>query len=206
MKLRAFCLLTLTLLALIPAARGANPFLNAPDDQPRTANFKGTEWGDNLGPDDLPLSAKVVTTRVASMPWGAVFRIEFQDIVSTSEEKRTISTHHFLVTPEKIVLFNAEDLAGEIARLASLPKAPEPLEGEVVGLAKGRSKQNDGSHEVSVEVKGELCTYLRTHPSGHSSRYVWKKGIGLVTIGQNYGARSDGFRLDRELPPKGVKK
>jgi hypothetical protein len=55
---------------------GANPFLDAKKDQPASANFRGTEWSDDFPdeiPHEIPLTARVVTTRVAKMPWGAIF-------------------------------------------------------------------------------------------------------------------------------------
>ena len=42
----------------------ANPFLDTPDDKPVSAKFRGTEWSDDIGEQDIPLTARVVTTRV----------------------------------------------------------------------------------------------------------------------------------------------
>ena len=36
----------------------ANPFLNAPDDKPISAKFRGTEWGDDIGQQEIPLTAQ----------------------------------------------------------------------------------------------------------------------------------------------------
>jgi len=66
---------------LIPVSGyAANPFLNTPDDQPASAKFRGTEWSDDIGEQDIPLTARVVTTRIARMPWGAIFKLEFTDL------------------------------------------------------------------------------------------------------------------------------
>ena len=65
---------------LIPVlGYAANPFLNTPDDMPVSAKFHGTEWSDDIEEQDIPLTARVVTTRTAKMPWGAIFKIEFTD-------------------------------------------------------------------------------------------------------------------------------
>ena len=40
----------------------ANPFLDAKDDKPVSATFRGNEWGDEIGSDEIPLTARVVTT------------------------------------------------------------------------------------------------------------------------------------------------
>ena len=54
-------------LVLLPLAetRAANPFLSAPDGKPVSAKFRGAEWGDNIAQEEIGLSARVVTTRVA---------------------------------------------------------------------------------------------------------------------------------------------
>ncbi len=83
---RVFAFLTLGLFGL--SAQAANPFLDAPDDRPAFAEFRGREWGENIPEDDLALSARVVTTRLAKMPWGAIFKIEFTDLKSRAKEHR----------------------------------------------------------------------------------------------------------------------
>jgi hypothetical protein len=54
---------------LLPSfAHAANPFLDAPSDKPMSVKFQGAEWGDEIQQDEIPLTARVVTTRVAKMP------------------------------------------------------------------------------------------------------------------------------------------
>ena len=61
---------------LIPVSGyAANPVLDAPDNKPISAEFRGTEWSDEIGRDEIPLTAQVVTTRIAKMPWGAIFKV-----------------------------------------------------------------------------------------------------------------------------------
>src|SRR5215467_14002772 len=84
---------------LLPAwALAANPFLDAKDDQPVSAKFRGTEWGNEIQEEEIPLTARVVTTRVAKMPWGAIFKIEFTDVESRASQKREIRPDYFIVT------------------------------------------------------------------------------------------------------------
>ena len=45
----------------------ANSFLDTPDDQPVSVKFRGTEWSEDIGEKDIPLTAIVVTTRIAKM-------------------------------------------------------------------------------------------------------------------------------------------
>ena len=66
---------------LIPVSGyAANPFLDIPDDTSVSAKFRGTEWSDDIGEQDIPLTARGVTTRMAKMPWGAIFKVEFMDL------------------------------------------------------------------------------------------------------------------------------
>ena len=60
----------------------ANPFLDARNDKPVSATFRGTEWSDEIEEEEIPLTARVVTTRVAKMRWGTIFKIEFTDLTS----------------------------------------------------------------------------------------------------------------------------
>ncbi len=71
---------------LAVSAYAANPFLEATNDQPVSAKFKGTEWSDDIGEEDIPLAARVVTTRIAKMSWGGIFKIEFTDLKSRADK------------------------------------------------------------------------------------------------------------------------
>lgn len=93
---------------LAASAFAANPFLDAKDDKPVSANFRGTEWGDEIG-REIPLTARVITTRVAQMPWGTIFKIEFVDLKSHAKEHREIPPQYFIVTDDRIVLLNEEN-------------------------------------------------------------------------------------------------
>src|SRR5215510_8616925 len=95
---------------LIPASGyAANPFLNTSGDTPVSAKFRGSEWGDEIDQEEIPLSARMITTRLAKMPWGAIFKIEFTDITSRAEKPREIRPDYFMVTDDRIVLLNEED-------------------------------------------------------------------------------------------------
>jgi len=60
---------TVMISILLPTfTQAANPFLDAPADKPTSAKFRGTEWGDEIQQDEIPLTARVVTTCLARMP------------------------------------------------------------------------------------------------------------------------------------------
>src|SRR5437016_7239262 len=78
----------------------ANPFLDAKDDKPVSAKFRGTEWSDEIGRDEIPLTALVLTTRITKMPWGEIFEIEFTDLKSRAQKPREIRPDYFVVTDD----------------------------------------------------------------------------------------------------------
>jgi hypothetical protein len=184
------------------AALGANPFLEARDDKPVSVNFRGAEWSDDIPQDEIALTARVTTTRIAKMSWGSVFKIEFGDLKSRAEQHRTIRPEYFVVTDDRIVLLNEEDNKAAAKKLASLDKAPPFEPNAVYGITSGTFQHQEGSRRTEIEVKGDQCIYLAANPSGHFKKVVWKKGVGLVEYSMGYGARADGFRLKREASRK----
>src|ERR1700693_3909931 len=94
---------------LTASTYAANPFLDAKDDKPVSANFRGAEWGDNISQDEIALTARVVTTRVVKMPWGAIFKIGFIELKSRAPQPRKIEPEYFVVTDDRIILLNEEN-------------------------------------------------------------------------------------------------
>jgi hypothetical protein len=193
-------ILTISLPILLSAsAYAANPFLNAPDDQPVSAKFRGTEWSEDIGDKDIPLTAQVVTTRVAKMPWGAIFKIEYTDLKSSAEKQREIRPDYFIVTDNRIVLLNEEDNAAAAKKISAMDKPPEFEPNDIYGITTGTFEHQEVLWKTTIKLKGDLCIYEATHPSGHFRKIVWKKGVGLVENASGYGARADGYRLKREV-------
>lgn len=190
---------------LTVSAYAANPFLDEKDDKPVSVNFRGTEWNDEFPeheiPHDIPLTARVITTRIAKMPWGAIFKIEFTDLKSRAPEKREIpEPRYFIVTDDRIVLLNEEDNEAAAKKISALDKPPAFEPSYIYGITKGSFSHKEGLWEATIELKGNLCVYLDSHPSGHFTKVVWKKGVGLVEYAMGYGAAREGFRLKRSTP------
>jgi hypothetical protein len=183
---------------LVASVYAANPFLDAKDDKPVSAKFRGTEWGDEIEQEEIPLTARVVTTRLAKMPWGAIFKIEFTDLESRAPQKREIRPDYFVVTDDRIVLLNEEDNEAAAKKISASDKPPEFEPGDVYGIVTGKFNHEDGLWKTTVSLKGDLCVYDSSHPSGHFKKIVWKKGVGLVEYASGYGAHADGFRLKRQ--------
>src|SRR5438045_4401464 len=101
-------IMMMSILFVTPAF-AANPFLDAKDDKPVSANFRGTEWNDENIQGEIPLTARMITTRIAQMPWGAIFKVEFVDLKSRAKEHRQISPQYFIATDDRIVLLNEEN-------------------------------------------------------------------------------------------------
>ena len=192
-------IVTIMISVLLPAFVGAaNPFLSATDNKPVSAKFRGTEWGDEIQQDEIPLTARVVTTRLAETPWGAIFKIEFTDLKSSAQQKREIRPDYFIVTDDRIVLLNEEDNEAAVKKISASDKPPEFDPGDVYGITTGKFNHEDGSWKTTISLKGDLCVYDSSHPSGHFKRIVWKKGVGLVEYASGSGAHADGFRLKRQ--------
>lgn len=183
-------------LLFVSVALGASPFLDAASDKPVTAQFRGTEWGEGLA-EDSPLTARVVTTRLAKTTWGGIFKIEFVILKSKAAKKREIRSRYFIITDERIVLLNEEDNEAAVKKIAALPSAPPFEKADVYGIANGTLAHKEGPWETEIEVKGDLCVYSSGHNSGHFMKLVWKKGAGLIEYSSGYGAHADGYRLQR---------
>ena len=177
----------------------ANPFLDASNDQPVSAKFRGTEWSDDIGEQDIPLSGRVVTTRIAKMPWGAIFKIEYTDLKSSAEKQHEIRPDYFIVTDNRIVLLNEEDNDAAAKKISALDKPPEFEPNDIYGITSGSFDHEDGLWKTTIRLKGALCIYDSSHPSGHFKKIVWKKGVGLVEYASGYGAHADGYGLKREV-------
>jgi hypothetical protein len=190
---------TITILILmLVSAYAANPFLDACDDKPVFAKFRGTEWSDDIEEKEIPLTAQVITTRVAKMSWGAIFQIEFTDLKSRAEKPRQIRPDYFVVTDERIVLLNEEDNDDAVKKISAMDKAPTFEDRDVRGITNGKLNYEDGPWTTTIEIKPNACTYLASHNSGHFTKIVWKRRVGLVEYASGYGAHADGFRLKRQ--------
>src|SRR5437762_13884577 len=187
------------LMLLAVSSFAANPFLDAKDDKPVSAKFRGTEWSDEIGRDEIPLTALVLTTRITKMSWGEIFKIEFTDLKSRAQKPREIRPDYFIVTDDSIVLLNEEDNDAAAKKISALDKPPEFERGEIYGITSGSFDYEDGLWKTAIRLKGDLCIYDSSHPSGHFKKIVWKKGVGLVEYASGYGAHADGYRLKREV-------
>jgi hypothetical protein len=190
--------ITAMIVSLFPVlSYAANAFLNASNNQPISAKFRGTEWSDDIGEKDIPLTATVVTTRIAKMPWGALFKIEFTALKSSAEKQREIRPDYFIVTDDRIVLLNEEDNDAAAKKISALDKPPAFEPNDIYGISSGSFEHQEGEWKTTVRVKGDLCIYEANHPSGHFKKVIWEKGLGLVEYASGYGARADGYRLKR---------
>jgi len=182
---------------LTVSAYSANPFLDSPGDKPVSAKFRGAEWGDNTDEGEIAPTARVITTRVAKMSWGSIFKIEFRDLKSRAPTPYKIEPEYFVVTDDRIVLLNEENNEAAAKKISARDKPPEFEPGDIYGIAGGSFSQEDGLWKTTVELKGDLCTYQSNHPSGHFKKVVWKKSLGLIEYSTGYGAMAEGFRLKR---------
>jgi hypothetical protein len=185
------------MMSLFPVlSYAANVFPDASDDQPISAKFRGTEWSDNIGEKDIPLTATVVTTRIAKMPWGSIFKIEFTDLKSRAEKQREIRADYFIVTDDRIVLLNEEDNDAAAKKISAPERSPQFEPNDIYGITSGTFEHTEGEWKTTIKLKGDLCIYDASHPSGHFKKIAWKKGVG-VEYASGYGAGAEGYRLKR---------
>ena len=190
--------LTVTAITVLPVlAYAANPFLDAANDQPVSAKFHGTEWSEDIGEQDIPLTARAVTRRIAKMQWGAIFKIQFIDLKSGAGKQREIRPEYFVVTENRIVLLNEEDNDVAARNVSAMDKPPEFQPNDVYGISSGSFEHQDAEWKTTIKLKGDLCIYEASHSSGHFKKVVWKKRLGLIEYASGYGAHADGYRLKR---------
>jgi len=116
---------------------------------------------------------------------------------SRAPQPRKIEPEYFVVTHDRIALLNEENIPAAIQRISALDKPPEFEPDEIYGITSGSFNHEDGLWKTIIRLKGDLCVYEASHPSGHFRKVVWKKGVGLVEHASGYGARADGYRLKR---------
>src|SRR3954469_13616891 len=184
----------------------ANPFLDSQDDKPMPTIFRGTQWSDEIEQEEIPLTVRVVTTRIAKMDWGAIFKIEFTDVTSRARtpagvrpKKREIRPEYFIVTDDRIVLLNEAHNDAAAKQISALNKPPDFEPNDIYAITSGTFEHQQGEWKTTIKLKGDLCIYEASHPSGHFKKIAWKKGVGLVEYASGYGAHADGYRLKREV-------
>ena len=126
---------------LTASTYAANPFLDAKDDTPVAVNFRGAEWGDNISQDEIALRARVVTTRVAKMLWGAIFKIGFTDLKSRAPQPRRIEPEYFVVTDDHIILLNEENNEAAVKKISG--------DGEAARI---RARQHLRNHQRRIQL------------------------------------------------------
>ena len=151
---------------LTVSAYSANPFVDAMDDKPVSAKFRGTEWGDNIDEGEIALTARATTTRIAKVWWGAVFKIKFSDLRSRAPEPPKISPDYFIVTDERIVLLSEENNEAAIKTVSEMDQPPAFEPSDIYGITNGSFSHEDSLWKTTVKLKGDLCIYDSNHPSG----------------------------------------
>jgi hypothetical protein len=140
--------LAVTTISVFPVlSYAANPFLNAQNNQPVSAKFRGAEWSEDTG--EVPLTARAVTTRIAKMQWGAIFKIEFTDLKSGAGKQRAIRPQDLFVTENRIILLNEEDNEMAVRKISAMDKPPEsePHEFTASPAAASNTKKERGKRQ-----------------------------------------------------------
>ena len=169
-------------ISLTVSGYAANPFVDAKDDEPVSANFRGTEWNDEFSehgiPHDIPLTARIITTRIAKMPWGAIFKIEFTDAKSRAPEEHEIPPpRYFIVTDDRIVLLNEEDNEAAAKKISAMDKPPNSSRTTFTESPPAASSTKRG-HGKRQLMSRAICVFsTRIIPPVISQTLFGKKGL-----------------------------
>ena len=149
--------------------------------------------GHGFGHFDLPTNRLIssppdLQSLSADEPWWHILTEQGRDVHPPL---------YFVATDEVIALLNEEKMTEAIARIAALATPPSFEDADIYGISHGSKKFADARAKTTIKTEGDTCTYLYSHESGHFTKLVWKKGVGLVEYAQGYGAHQDGFRLKR---------
>ena len=162
------------------SAFGANPFLDALDDKPVSGKFEGSQWGDDIEEEEIPLTMQVVTTRVSKMAWGAIFKIEFSDVTSRARNPagvrpklREIRPDYFVVTDDRIVLLNEEDNDTAVKKISALDKPPQFEQSEIYGITSGKFDYEEGLWKTTIRLRTISACMMRI-----TRRVTSKKSFG----------------------------
>lgn len=126
----------------------------------------------------------------------------FVDLKSRAKQKREISRQYFIATENHIFLLNEENNDAAVKKISAMDKPPNFEQGDIRAITSGKLKFEEGPYTTTIEIKGDECSYLSSHNSGHYSKFVWKKSVGLIEHASNYGAMKDGFKLKRVATKK----
>ena len=111
------------------------------------------------------------------MSWGAIFKFEFRISNERSKAARN-SAGIFFRDRDRIVMLNEEDNDAAAKKISALDKPPEFEPNDIYGITSGSFEHQEGEWKTTIKLKGDLCIYEATHPSGHFKKIVWKKGVG----------------------------
>ena len=103
------------------------------------------------------------------------------------------------MTDDRIVLLNEQDNDAAVKKISALDKPPEFEPNDIYGITSGTFEHQEGLWKTTIKLKGDLCIYEASHPSGHFKKIVWRKSVGLVEYLSGYGAHADGYRPKREV-------
>ena len=181
-------------LLIAPCARAENPFLWMKSGTPEVAEWSGTEWYFQIhksAKEERPCAANVSCRRIAKMSWGQIVRYRF-----TLPGELELDPLYFLVRDDVILDLTDDDVVYLIGTVATMKSAPQYEPKDVRALVEvGTHQASDEPWSSTVTTTSDTSTYLATHPSGHFSKLVWKRGVGLVEYSTGNGARKDGLRL-----------
>src|SRR2546428_4701102 len=116
----------------------------------------------------------MITPRIASLWGGELLKNIFANVTRRPKRRREIPPQYFIATDDRIVLLNEENNDAVAKKISAMEKPPDLEQGDIRAIASGKLNFEEGPYTTTIETKGDECTYLSSHNSGHYSKFVWK--------------------------------
>lgn len=204
------------ILALLLLLQGwnthANPYL---PDLDKPIRYSGVQWNDEWQGDSA-IQAEGKFSSVAKFDAGEIVKFS---LATTGKPKhpRTFPEFLFWVTNEGAIYRLPTDDTKQAPKVEPLdivvPVVTE--EGKFGGAPKSsgdvpiisseygwRWTSAPWTTEIATD-NGGLVMFRSYHPSGHFTRMLWQRGLGITEISMGSGARQDGWELHRTAAPAG---
>ncbi|WP_162862505.1 hypothetical protein [Acetivibrio cellulolyticus] len=183
--------------------------------------YEGTIWGEALiakeqseeaySVEEVKIKANLTITDISKLIEGKIYELDFTILgekVSpafreqklflwvTREEIYELSPTENFNTKDLIIDGRFDDLAYAkiLEKTGQLPSDDKNLIRFCYKDMNFKDSENP-LLQTEISVKNNICTYNRTHNSGHFEKYVWEIHEGLTYYSLGYGAKKSGMRL-----------
>lgn len=210
---------------LVGAAAADHPFLPLKEEAAES-DFTGEHWNDDWKEHQAPLAAHLSVRQLAEFPEGRVVEISLQTKGKPRHEQ-AFAPQQWLLTPDgSISRVDVGEQSAALEKWKASGHVPPPEPDDLLCPPQDESgyfttvAESTEADVVKVHVTaqqwqwarqpwttrvttddGSTVEFLSEHPSGHFSKIVWRRGVGILELAQGSGAGQSGWRLYRTLAP-----